>query len=65
MTRAELIAHLAAQQAQTWPGVRDIEWTPAGPRCNNCARTMRRWAQGYVCGCGAAIDKKGHDDGRL
>ncbi len=52
MTRDELIAHLAAAQRQTWPDVSDVEWTPSGPRCLDCARLMRRWGQGYVCGCG-------------
>lgn len=38
---------------------RDIIWSVNGPRCAFCARSMVRWGLGWVCGCGASIDKNG------
>jgi hypothetical protein len=60
-TREKLLAHLDALAAQTWPDVRDCERTPGGWRCCDCAKTMRAWGRGYVCGCGRAIDAKGNE----
>ena len=40
----------------------DVSWETWGPRCGACARSMRRWGEGWGCnGCGLAVDEYGQE----